>query len=193
MKRNDDNAPDEQDIASSSYRALATERTPGRLDRKVLDMASQEVAGRSPGSWLSARIRPLAFVVTAGLALALLVQLNNAPVVDMPPISPGVEPLPENAFQDAARQTAEQIRQLDAGPDSPMPSPDPGMTPPTVAERPAALSLLPVEDRCNDTDRAESGTWWECIRDLEKRGLSESAELELQALLNAHPQFSAPQ
>ena len=193
MSRPDDDKQNSPGSVSAEYQATATERAPERLDRNVLRLAEKEATAASGTNWLTTRIRPLAFVVTAGLSLALLIQLSNTPLIETPPLDPGAEAPPDNVFQDAARQTAEQIRQLDTNADNPMTTPGVEMNPVQATERPAGLSLLPVEDRCTDLDRAESGTWWECIRDLEKRGLSESAELELQALLNAHPQFSAPQ
>ena len=194
MNSSDDERQATPDTVSAEYQAIATEQTPESLDRNVLRLASKVAStSSSGGNWLTARIRPLAFVLTAGLSLALLIQLSNTPLMETPPLDPGAEALPDDIFQDAARRTAEQIRQLDTGAGPEMTTPGAEIQPVPVTDNPADLTLLPVEDRCTDSDRAESGTWWECIRDLEKRGLSESAEMELQALLKAHPQFSAPQ
>ena len=191
MKNSDDEQQQSPNAVSAAYRAIATERAPAHLDQEVLRRADSERTSAPGSNWLTTRIRPLAFVVTAGLSLALLIQLSNTPVMESP--APGAEPFPENPFQDAARHTAEQIGELDTATSNPMTAPGVEMSPVQATEQPADRSLLPIEDRCADSDRAESGTWWECIRDLEKRGLSESAELELQALLKAHPQFSVPE
>lgn len=193
MNRSNEKNPDSSDTLSAAYRAIATEHAPEHLDRDVLRRARKELSAVPGGGWLTARIRPLAFVVTAGLSLALLVQLSETPFLETPPVDPVTPTQPDDLFQDAARQTAEQIRQLDTRTERPMTSPGANASPQQSPEVAAAPSQLPAEDRCAETDRAESGRWWECIRNLEKRGLSESAERELQALLKAYPRFSAPQ
>ncbi len=196
MNNADDHPLDEGGM-SAAYRDLATEESPPELDRRVLQMAKQGAATGTGANWLNARIRPLAFVVTAGLSLALIVQLSNAPTFDIPePVQPGDEAIsqrPGSAFEDAARETAEQIRRLEAESETPVSRDDAGMTPAASSDAAASDSLLPAEDRCTETQRADSGAWWQCIRDLERRGLTQAAEQELRALLEAFPQFSAPQ
>lgn len=181
----------------AAYRRLATERAPDNLDRKILGMAKKEAAPGAGRNWLTLRIRPLAFVATAGLSLALVVQLSNAPDVDFPAAAEVVGDrqtgTTDTTFQDAARETAEQIRRLEVESGNSLQSRDEGMPRSDAVENAERESLLPVEDRCPDAVRSRSTTWWECIRELEKRGLGQAAEVELQALLKAFPRFSAPQ
>lgn len=71
---------DESDpLVSASYRATATERTPPALDAAVLKKA--EAAPRDIGlrRFTAFWFRPLAFVATLGLSLALLLELNRSP------------------------------------------------------------------------------------------------------------------
>ena len=189
----DDRPHDRDEDPGDAYRRHATERTPRRLDRKVLGMAMQDAASGAGRHWLSSRIRALAFVATAGLSLALLVQLSDTPGVDFPGANDtaGLGSA-DSVFRDAARETAQQIRRLEAESGASQPSRDEGMPLSDAAESAQRESILPAEDRCQDADRQRSSTWWQCIRELEKRGLSQAAELELQALLRAFPQFSAP-
>lgn len=176
----------------AAYREMAQEQAPDNLDAAVLKMAGSAVESRSGLSQLTAWLRPLSFVATAGLSLALIVQLGNAPEIGLPGNSAtDITPLATDVFEDAASQTAEQIRQLEQSPGMMM-SPDAAATTAPVAESSRDLSLLPANERCDDETRASSGTWWQCVRELEQRGLPEAAERELQALLRAFPQFSAP-
>lgn len=188
--------PDEAGMGKA-YRNIATEQAPPALDREILRMARRGAKANAVTNWISARLRPLTFVVTAGLSLALIVQLSNSPTIDVPGPSQlrdeTISQLPGSAFEHAARETAEQIRRLEAESDAPMPRDGAGMTPAASAEPAERGSLLPAEDRCTETQRADSGAWWQCIRDMERRGLTEAAERELRALLEAFPQFSAPQ
>jgi hypothetical protein len=55
-----------------------------------------------------------------------------------------------------------------------------------------AGSKLAGDDFCTDEQRSESSTWWQCIDDLERRGLTQAAERELAALLSAFPGFERP-
>ena len=71
---------DESDpLVSASYRATATERTPPALDAAVLkkaEAAPKDIGLRGFTAFWS---RPLAFVATLGLSLALLLELNRSP------------------------------------------------------------------------------------------------------------------
>lgn len=193
MNDTDDKTRETDTVVAAVYRELAQEQVPHTVDRKVLGQSRKAVEAPSIVVRLSSWLRPLAFVATAGLSLALLIQLSNTPDAIFPDDAlPGVAPLPANVFQDAASQTSKQIRQLEESQSKSMPSP-PTSSPATTAADNPELSLLPASERCNDEERASSGTWWQCVRELEQRGLPEAAERELQALLQNYPQFSAPQ
>ena len=82
---------DENDpLISAEYRATATERTPPTLDAVVLKTA--EAAARDSGlrGFTAFWFRPLAFVATLGLSLALLLELNQS-LQPQPVISPASE------------------------------------------------------------------------------------------------------
>jgi len=178
---------------SAAYKALAAERSPQELDRRILRLAIQDVRADAPRNWLASRIRPLAFFVTAGLTLALILQLSNTPYFDVPITTaptndePASEPL--DTFRDAARDTAEQVRRLDA--DASTSTNDPDRE--SAVSAPVPETRLQKDDRCPDSVRTDSAAWWECVQDLEKQGLSQAAEAELRLLLEKFPQFAAPQ
>ena len=193
MIENDDKFHETDPGVSATYREMARETVPTDVDAAVLRQARQAVESRSGIARLTGWLRPLTFVATAGLSLALIVQLSNTPDYRIPDhLDPTVAPLPADVFQDAADETAEQIRRLGEDPGMSAPPDSTAMPAPMVEAAPEA-SLLPAREGCDDQARASSGTWWQCIRELEQRGLPEVAERELQALLKAYPQFSAPQ
>lgn len=182
---------------SAAYRDIAIECAPEKLDTIVMDTARREVKRENGTTWRDAWYRPVTFIATAGLSLALILQLSHYGIFEPAGMTDdglnGVVPVSESAFQDAAERTAERIRQLEVEAERSMEAPRQAAPVAVPDATPADVgSLLPADDRCTDEQRANSRSWWQCIQDLEKRGLTGAAEQELQALLRAHPQFTVP-
>jgi hypothetical protein len=183
---------------AAAYRNLAGETSPPRLDRRILDDAARATRPAPSGFWRDAWFRPVVFAATFGLSLALILQLSDSGLIGPPAENAElngsyVAPV-DNPMRDAAAVTAERIRQLEAEtavPPAETPMPAASMAP-TTAPR-DLNSRLDADARCSEAQRADTGSWWRCIEDLEQRGLSGAAEAELQALLAAHPGFSAPE
>jgi hypothetical protein len=183
---------------SAVYRDLADEASPARLDSRILDTAARATRPARSNFWRNAWFRPVAFAATFGLSLALILELSESGLMGPPQQDPALNgslQAPANdPMRDAAAVTAERIRQLEgettvASPKAPMPA---ASMSPTAS--PGDLnSRLDKDARCSDAQRADTGSWWRCIEDLEQRGLSSAAETELQALLAAHPGFSVPE
>jgi hypothetical protein len=74
---NHDNESDP--LVSAEYRAAATERTPTALDAVVLKNAEAAAKDTAFRRFTTFWFRPLAFVATLGLSLALLLELNQTP------------------------------------------------------------------------------------------------------------------
>lgn len=66
-------------LVSAEYRAAATERTPPALDALVLKNAEAAAKDTAFRRFTAFWFRPLAFVATLGLSLALLLELNQSP------------------------------------------------------------------------------------------------------------------
>lgn len=103
MNHDRNNKPPESEIdatVSAKYRATATERTPPALDAAVLKKA--EAAARKSGlqGFTAFWFRPLAFVASLGLALALVLELTS-----METLQPAMDPNFE-----AGRQETESPR-----------------------------------------------------------------------------------
>lgn len=62
---------------TEEYRAIATERTPPELDAMVLEQAEASARHSGLRGFMAFRFRPLAFVATLGLSLALLLELTG--------------------------------------------------------------------------------------------------------------------
>ena len=198
MSNENDNDAGMDSRLSAAYRDLASEASPPRLDSRILDDAARATRPTRSGIWRDGWFRPLTFAATFGLSLALVLQLSDSGLVGPQEqdtglngsyVAPG-----ENPMRYAAAVTAERIRQLEAETTDPAPEPAmpaAGMSP---IRSPGDLnSRLDADDRCSESERADTGSWWRCIEDLEQRGLSGAAEAELRALLAAHPGFSAPE
>jgi hypothetical protein len=107
---------------SAEYRAIATERTPPDLDAEVLKKAEAVVKDTGLRGFTAFWFRPLAFVATLGLSLALLLELTQAPdvqFVESPEFESGrLQPEPTVADPPQAEigATSEVSRSVDSPP-----------------------------------------------------------------------------
>lgn len=69
---------------SSAYRATAVEITPTRLDEKILREAARETSADAPSFRFISWLRPVTFVATAGLCVALLLPFTQTENYDSP-------------------------------------------------------------------------------------------------------------
>jgi hypothetical protein len=200
MMNNDNRQAGNPDL-STAYRTLANERTPPALDRAVLSLAEQEARGPAGSDRLNRWYRPAVFVATVGLSFALILELSETSQPGLPDSGidssiNGVAPVGESPFQGAADATAQQVRQLEIDANSSMSEPPPSLNEsamPANSSWSDTGSLLPATDSCSDEQRASTASWWACIEKLEKQGLTQAAERELQTLLRDFPGFSLPE
>lgn len=181
---------------STQYRMHADESAPEDLDRKVLDAAANGL--RRKGDWRDTWFRPLTLVATVGIAFAMALQLGDLSLSIGPPeqtdASPALQP---DAFQDAGRANEarfdelqlESERSMQSAPDRQTPLMDAGSTPQASNDG----NAQPESPQCSTEERQNATTWWDCVRELERNGDSQAAEVELQALLKAFPAFERPE
>ncbi len=62
---------------SAAYRAAAIEISPLELDNKILRAATLEVRSKSKPEWAIGWLRPVTFLATAGLSIALLLEFSE--------------------------------------------------------------------------------------------------------------------
>ena len=172
---------------SAAYRDLATETTPERLDRRILERAARE--SRSRYGAVRAWMRPLAWAATIALSLAFLLELTW--FADVPPVAEPVVPaVPAPADERARRDTdVMRAKEEDAAR--------------LAAPRQTAVSArvegaLPAAANteqgpfCDDEARATAASWYACIEGLRDARFDDAAATELAALLEAFPDFRLP-
>ncbi|MDH3274962.1 MAG: hypothetical protein OEM99_10540 [Gammaproteobacteria bacterium] len=80
-RKNRENDP----LVADTYTALAQERAPDRLNKRVLRMAAREA--RTPYSRARAWMRPAAWAATIGLSLAIVLELTRLPQPEQDAVS----------------------------------------------------------------------------------------------------------
>ena len=171
---------------SAGYREIATEQTPDALDRAILARSRRISAVSGTRSWRESWYRPAIFLGLLGLTLSLLLEYSSIDTGQ--PTGVGGRDSLDSALSEAqaladgaASQTDAAMRQtaIETAIDE------------TVGE-PGDGSLLDEKEECTAEERATPSRWWECIEELGRLGRMDAAESELQALMQAHPDFTAP-
>lgn len=194
MTNNDESLPDDESDpeVSTRYRALAKETTPGRLDKIVLRAAAKAVRGDKPTGWGATWYRPITFVATLGLSLALLLEISEFQFFDSPPdLTIQADAPPDgNAFRDAADSAAIIIREIDATADESLQLSSPDASSAEVVSNPVLpASTAAALQHCSDEQMALPEMWWQCIQELREAGHGAAAESELANLQESFPQY----
>ena len=195
MNNEFDNTPGARDDRSirDGYRSVATESTPPELDRRVLEQARDAARPTGMRAFFGSWQRPLAFAATVGLSLAILLEINeesmrNLPATDAATTSPveehaagatgTVEVDPFAAEADAA---ARRMQDLEAAAG-------------TALQRSADEERFATDDAavCDTEVTGDPDLWWRCIDALFEAERTAAAEAELVRLLAAFPDFSPP-
>jgi hypothetical protein len=195
-------ANDNDPRVTQTYRDLATEKAPAALDDKVLAMAA--AAARTPYGLARAWMRPVAWAATIGLCLAIVVEVarfNGEPpaqadfdagrVAGEPTAPQGALPAASDmpaSPPEEAKMHKEGLEKSDAPRRQRVSTPQPAAPESdSLAEEFAAKrELAPT---CNDEQRASPENWYKCAEALREMGLDDAADLELEALRSAFPDF----
>ncbi len=177
---------------SAQYQALAKDTTPTDLDRIVLREAAKAVKSGGSAGRSAAWYRPVTFVATLGLSLALLLELSEIPLFD-PPSESGIqtdEPADANIFQDAVDSAATSVREVGAAADESLQlsNPDASSTE-SITNPTLPANAVTVVSQCSDEERAMPEKWWQCIQELREAGQLAAAESELANFHKAFPQY----
>lgn len=196
-------------LVADTYRELASERVPDRLNDKVLRLAAR--AGRSRYSRALAWMRPVAWAATITLCLAIVLELTRLPQMEVAP-----HPVPEAAPERPDKvsmdefvpqdmgvlREAEDRARAQAGPDqlpvAPRAGPDKfdtekyladEVSPVASAAAVANKETLKLDLACPAKEREFAKTWFECIENLRENGLEIRAESEYEAFQRKFPDF----
>ena len=184
---------------SVHYESLADENTPPELDRVVMREATRAVQADNRSGAFRPWFRPVAFIATVGLSLAIILELSDTGILSPPTdmsretgrpdsVQSAVESAPDNAARtrtaasaaDDLRRQKSTVKQssktaaLDAA----------GVTAPDV-------QLTAVQ--CTDEQRFDVDEWWKCIAELRQSGFAGTADLELDGLREEFPEFEPPE
>lgn len=212
--QSEENVPDVDRQVSDQYRTLAAETAPARLDRAVLRKAKRAVRadGRKPsaGTWF----RPVAFVATVGLALAIVMDLGKLGIVGPPGTTAGTaEPVPSASRAerppDMARPSQTTLHEIKrqeksgatgsaaTGRDSVEPAQG-GLAKLGAAPAPSKTAAERETDGgavagCSAEQKTTPDGWWTCIVSLRESGRNETADRELGRLRESFPEFVLPE
>ena len=205
---------------SAAYRQMADERTPEHLDHVILNAARSAARPR----WNRARqwLRPLAWVATIGVCLAIVIEISLLP--DPEPAgfdsgTPAATPPAATRLEKTTGRTAEPAAAQSVQKPARVPSAAPGVRPDEAgaadrvrelqrqevldedmapatflrsAPAPSVAEDAATERFCDETATADPNSWLECILELERQGLHEAARLERDRLARAFPPPELP-
>jgi hypothetical protein len=166
---------------SNEYRALASETVPEWIDHRILAEAAAAIKGSTPRSGVREWMRPLAFAATAGLCIAVFLDINQEAQIE-PPVQTDNRRIMRTpaqtdasqadsgaALSRAVQESGRQLQQLDAAMNGTRPN-------------------LPAR-YCSEEQTASREAWWNCITKLRGSGDQRAAEAEYRLLIAAFPDF----
>lgn len=207
---------------SEAYRALASEKAPAHLDRAVLAEAACAAGTARPVRRLPGWLRPLAFVATAVLSLAIVLEVtrtNDQPSTAVPAANETGGMAPRQNVERMAPEGARNEEAQDPAPASDLSSaaPDAGgrlqradrearrlIPEDSSAELPSAApaALDAAADGastaaepgrfCTSRQSSSAESWWACIDQLRRAGDAEAADAEQALMQTAFPDFAPP-
>ena len=199
---------DASDLAvSNTYRAGATEKVPGHLDRMVLAEARRVAGRKNRAAGLPRWLVPAAFAAVLALSLSVNLEFNQP---DLDPAVPdragadgsGIAAKPVDSTDDleaAVESTGERLRALDDA----VSTLAPGNKPVSAAETSAvggtghgtslAADAAIANGSCGTEATASAETWWSCIEALQRSGQADAARAELELLEAAFPESKLAQ
>ncbi len=193
-KTEDNSQQTDSFTVSAVYQQIAIEQAPQELDSKILRAATIEARGSGNRTlwWL----RPAALAATLALSVALVLQVADTGATKSIPRelgSPTAAPQNENVFDAAAAAGMERIREAEAAARANPGPTDPPTAPVNRVGPDPALNRSTIDYQgCSAEQKSSSVSWWQCIQSLEKRGLTDLARSELEALFAANPGFDVP-
>lgn len=182
MTENDDSisAADNAELRAI-YGSGTQERVPARLDEAVMRNASIEAKKDTAFLWFIPWRRPVAFIATAGLSLAIVIEMSELSVFEPSPLSAS------DTQQEFAKEIAESsVRMRRIGEIA---------THRALGET-SDISQLSIAAKgrtlCSEDQVKTPESWLACILQLRTDGFQEEAHAEMDRLLLAYPDFTPP-
>lgn len=215
------NTEQDNKYVSDSYRKVAREVTPRELDERILENAARSARSRYGFARAWVRPVAWAATIGLSLAFMLeLTWFANTPIEMSAPVpavseerarqDAGVmKAKQEDSMNQAGARISTAPASPGAEPESPAAEASPGVeeaallrrageqarTQADAAQLDAVMSYdfsADEDHACDNEARATAENWYQCIRDLRERGMEEDAAAEMEALLQAFPDFREP-
>jgi hypothetical protein len=188
---------------TSTYRAGATEKVPGHLDRMVLAEARREAGRKSPAPGLPRWLVPAAFAAVLALSLSVNLEFSQPDVIPAVHDQAGAEgngisaspAVSTDDLETAVESTGRNLRALDDAVSNLAPGNKPASAPETSAGGNTGQSISIAADAviadgsCSKEVTASAETWWSCIEVLQRSGQTDAARAELEQLEAAFPEY----
>jgi len=207
---------DRDRLVRDTYKALANERAPDRLNNQVLRQAAD--TGRSRYSLTRAWTRPVAWAATIGLSLAIVLELTRLPQTasDAVGISAPGKPMPAEHGTTAAApgvsmdefaprdmtvlRDAENMARVQAGANQAPVAVRRAADMARAEEDSTAASSTAVSEKdvlesdyaCPEALRESAESWLACIDQLRADGLADRAAGEYEKFRQIFPDFVDP-
>lgn len=192
---------DRDRLVRDTYKALAKERAPDRLNNQVLRQAAD--AGRSRYSLTRAWTRPVAWAATIALSLAIVLDLTRLPQTRSDAIGISAPDVSMDEFVPrdmTILRDAENMARTQAGANQTPVASSRADDAVRVDEGSAVTSFTAVSQKeelesdyaCAEESRESAESWFECIEQLRADGLADRAAAEYEKFRRIFPDFVSP-
>ncbi len=164
------------------YGSGAQEQVPAHLDAAVMRTASIEAQKDTAFRWFIPWRRPVTFVVTAGLSLAVVIEMSELSVFE--PSSLSASDIQQEFAKKVAESSA-QMREIGETATHRALGETPGVSQLSIAAKGGTL--------CSDDQIKSPESWFACILQLRTDGFQEDAHAEMGRLLLAYADFTPPE
>ncbi len=182
MNQDTDYSSEADREVSATYRAVASESAPPRLDRRVLLQAATAARSKWFQKYSFPLLRPLTFVVTLGLSLAIVLQFSDTLIIGTPD---SAGPVITETDQAAAEASAGHIEEQTQPGASVLSRESLNRTPPLIAG--ADVQRTEAVRYCEAAQAESADKWWDCIVQLERDGQIDAFSSERELFIRIYP------
>lgn len=174
---------EEDDEVSAAYQDVAGESVPPHLDQRVLRHAAAAAGSKWYEKYSFSFLRPITFVVTLGLSLAIVLQFSGPWFVEETDLALSAA----SAIAAAAEASAEHIDEQAQHGSAVMTQESLNRKPPLIAG--AEIQRTEAARFCEEAQSESADKWWDCIVQLEIDGQRDAFASEHELFIRTFPDF----
>jgi hypothetical protein len=193
MNHDPDLSTETDNEVSAAYQAVADESAPPRLDQRVLRQAAAAASVKWFEKYSFSFLRPITFVATLGLSLAIVLQYSDTWLADAPgslgPVAEETDlpPAAASAIAAAAEASAEHIDEQAQHGSAVLTQESLNKKPPLIAG--AEVQRTETERFCEAAQSESADKWWDCVVQLELDGRDDAATIERELFIRTFPDY----